>query len=124
MGKKNKKEKKGFSKSKQGLEDILDRSNVAIKYAEQLISNNEKTDFQQLRDNIRTDFLDIKEQQGFLGIFQYFNRINDKLFSFNNLLIAGYFTIIAVPKIAMHPSYMLIPIINMAILLYLNSAAL
>lgn len=43
-----------------------------------------------------TQNLKEQEKQGSRDILRYYDRIHDKLFSFNNMLIAGYFVIIAV----------------------------
>lgn len=55
-----------------------------------------------------------QEKQGQRDILRYYDRIHDKLFSFNNMLIAGYFVIIAMPHSNMSPWWMILPIINVS----------
>lgn len=63
-------------------------------------------------DEITKNFKE-QEKQGQRDILRYYDRIHDKLFSFNNMLIAGYFVIIAMPNSTMSPWWMILPIINM-----------
>lgn len=52
-------------------------------------------------------------------IYKYADRINDKLSSFNNLLIIGYFfTVTFNPEI--YKWVLVVPFVNMAILMYLD----
>lgn len=44
-----------------------------------------------------------KEKQGLRDILRYYDRIHDKLFSFSNMLIVGYFVIIAMPNSQTNP---------------------
>lgn len=60
------------------------------------------------------------EKQGQRDILRYYDRIHDKLFSFNNMLIAGYFVIIAIPNSTMNPWWMILPIINMLLLVFVD----
>jgi len=39
--------------------------------------------------------MNAREAPGLADLYKYFDRINDKLSSFNNMLVAGYFAIIA-----------------------------
>lgn len=59
------------------------------------------------------------EEDALKKIVKYFDRINDKLFTFNNILIGGYF---ALGKLIESVSVwtILIPIANLVILLYLE----
>lgn len=61
-----------------------------------------------------------QEKQGQRDILRYYDRIHDKLFSFNNMLIAGYFVIIAMPNSTMSPWWMILPIINMLHLVFVD----
>lgn len=61
-----------------------------------------------------------QEKQGQRDILRYYDRIHDKLFSFNNMLIAGYFVIIAMPHSNMSPWWMILPIINMLHLVFVD----
>lgn len=61
-----------------------------------------------------------QEKQGQRDILRYYDRIHDKLFSFNNMLIAGYFVIIAMPNSTMNPWWMILPIINMLHLVFVD----
>lgn len=59
------------------------------------------------------------EEEGAKNILKYFDRIHDKLFTFNNVLIAGYF---ALSKVVQEISVfnIIIPIVNLAFLIYLE----
>lgn len=48
-------------------------------------------------DELSENFNEL-ERQGMRDILRYYDRIHDKLFSFNNMLIAGYFVIYVVFK--------------------------
>jgi hypothetical protein len=61
-----------------------------------------------------------KEKQGLHDILRYYDRIHDKLFSFNNMLIAGYFVIIAMPNSQTNPWWILLPIFNMLNLVFVD----
>ncbi len=56
------------------------------------------------------------EEEGLKNILKYFDRIHDKLFSFNNILIAGYFAIIKLEESAPVIS-ILLPIANLVFLI-------
>jgi hypothetical protein len=70
-------------------------------------------------DEITKNFKE-QEKQGQRDILRYYDRIHDKLFSFNNMLIAGYFVIIAMPNSTMSPWWMILPIINMLHLVFVD----
>lgn len=70
-------------------------------------------------DEITQNFKE-QEKQGQRDILRYYDRIHDKLFSFNNMLIAGYFVIIAMPNSTMSPWWMILPIINMLHLVFVD----
>ncbi|MBU2973174.1 hypothetical protein [Zobellia sp. B3R18] len=59
------------------------------------------------------------EEEGSKNILKYFDRIHDKLFSYNNILIAGFFglskLVDSIPVITI-----LIPISNLIFLIYLE----
>ncbi|MBC8054888.1 MAG: hypothetical protein H7Y13_17655 [Sphingobacteriaceae bacterium] len=72
---------------------------------------------QELRDmDLRYERL---EEAGIADTMKYFDRIHDKLFSLNSLLIAGYFALIAIRKDV--PSWsLIIPTLNSGILLLID----
>lgn len=55
------------------------------------------------------------EEAAVKDVAKYFDRINDKLFSYNNMLIAGYFALVALSKL--HYLYLLIPVVNLGTLI-------
>ena len=58
------------------------------------------------------------EDAGIGDTQKYFDRIHDKLFSLNSLLIAGYFALVAFRKM---PGWsIIIPMLNFALLLYVD----
>ncbi|MDQ0592556.1 hypothetical protein QFZ37_000925 [Chryseobacterium ginsenosidimutans] len=58
--------------------------------------------------------LEKKTYDGVRDVFKYFDRINDKLFNFNNILIAGFFALGKLKDDV--PMWMIIfPIINLCI---------
>ncbi|MBI1779934.1 MAG: hypothetical protein HYR66_00970 [Sphingobacteriales bacterium] len=59
------------------------------------------------------------EDEGLKNLLKHFDRIHDKLFTFNNILIGGYF---ALSKFTNSLSiwYILIPISNLAFLIYIE----
>ena len=61
-----------------------------------------------------------QEKQGLRDILCYYDRIHDKLFSFNNMLIAGYFVIIAIPNSSIKIWWILFPIFNMLNLVFVD----
>ncbi|MBK7683849.1 MAG: hypothetical protein IPJ26_15895 [Bacteroidetes bacterium] len=58
-------------------------------------------------------------EDGEKNILKYFDRINDKLFNFNNVLIAGYFALSKITD-SISSFYILIPITNMCFLFYIE----
>ena len=59
------------------------------------------------------------EEEGLKNSLKHFDRIHDKLFTFNNILIAGYFALSKLEnKISI--STILIPIANLIILLFIE----
>ncbi len=61
------------------------------------------------------------EEEGIKNLLKYFDRIHDKLFSFNNILIAGYFALIKIaPDHRISAYRILIPLANLLILLYIE----
>lgn len=71
-------------------------------------------ELKRIDDNIRKT-----EEEGLKNILRYFDRIHDKLFAFNNILIAGYFALSktdsTVPVISI-----LVPIGNLIFLLFIE----
>lgn len=63
--------------------------------------------------------LEKKAYDGVRDIFKYFDRINDKLFNYNNILIAGFF---AIGKLKSDvPMWLIIiPIFNLAFFIYIE----
>jgi hypothetical protein len=59
------------------------------------------------------------EEEGFKNILKHFDRIHDKLFIFNNILIAGFFALPKFDKSAPEWS-IVIPISNMIFLIYVE----
>lgn len=63
--------------------------------------------------------LERTEESGIADTQKYFDRIHDKLFSLNSLLIAGYFALIAVRKDV--PSWsIIVPLINSGFILLID----
>lgn len=59
------------------------------------------------------------EREGFAGILNYFDRIHDKLFAFNNILIGGFFALTQLHSII--PTWVILfPIINLGILVFVE----
>lgn len=59
------------------------------------------------------------EEQGKKNVLKYFDRIHDKLFTFNNILIAGYFALSKIVDKTPSKS-ILFPILNLIILIYIE----
>ena len=59
------------------------------------------------------------EIEGGKNTLKYFDRIHDKLFAFNNILIAGFFTLSSIQN-SISVKTILIPIINLCILVYIE----
>lgn len=72
---------------------------------------------QELRDmDLRFERM---EEAGIADTQKYFDRMHDKLFSLNSLLIAGYFALIAIRKDV--PSWsIIIPTLNSVLLFYID----
>ncbi|MDF2553706.1 MAG: hypothetical protein K0R77_2981 [Chryseobacterium sp.] len=63
--------------------------------------------------------LEKKAYDGVRDVFKYFDRINDKLFNFNNILIAGFFALGKLKDDV--PMWMIIfPIINLCIFIFIE----
>jgi hypothetical protein len=69
-------------------------------------------------DDIFSHFKRI-EEQGKEKILYYFDRIHNNLFVFNNLLIAGFFTL-AQLKVTVSNWNIIIPIVNLWFLIYID----
>ncbi len=59
------------------------------------------------------------EEEGLKNLLKHFDRIHDKLFTFNNILIAGYFALSKLEK-TLSLFAILIPITNLIILLFIE----
>jgi len=59
------------------------------------------------------------EEEGVKNILRYFDRIHDKLFTFNNILIAGYFALSKLVD-SISSINIIIPIINLGFLIYIE----
>lgn len=59
------------------------------------------------------------EEEGAKSIIKYFDRIHDKLFTFNNILIAGYFTLSKLLD-SISAFTIIIPLINLGFLIYIE----
>ncbi|GAA5092405.1 hypothetical protein GCM10023210_21240 [Chryseobacterium ginsengisoli] len=63
--------------------------------------------------------LEKKAYDGVRDVFKYFDRINDKLFTFNNILIAGFFAIGKLKDDV--PMWMIIfPIVNLGVFIFIE----
>lgn len=68
---------------------------------------------------MKKDNFDYTEEQGKNNILKYFDRIHDKLFIFNNILIVGFFTLSQIsPKILI--INILFPIVNLCFLIFIE----
>jgi len=59
------------------------------------------------------------EEEGLKNTLKHFDRIHDKLFNFNNILIAGYFALSKITK-EISLTTILIPIVNLIVLLFIE----
>lgn len=59
------------------------------------------------------------EEDGTNDIVKYFDRIHDKLFDLNNILIAGYFALVALNK-QVSKGIIFVPLINLSFLIYVE----
>ncbi len=62
---------------------------------------------------------DRTEVEGLKNILKHFDRIHDKLFTFNNILIAGFFAISKIEN-SISVKTILIPIINLCFLMFIE----
>jgi hypothetical protein len=60
-----------------------------------------------------------REEEGLKNLLKHFDRIHDKLFMFNNILIAGYFALSKIEK-SISLLTILIPISNLAFLIFIE----
>jgi hypothetical protein len=72
-------------------------------------------------ENIEKSTAELKQYQfeGVKNILKHFDRIHDKLFNFNNILIVGYFTLSKIYN-SISIFNILIPICNLLILIYVE----
>lgn len=85
------------------------------------INNNDDNKFDKDTEEIEEMLQDMKrsEREGLQNILKYFDRIHDKLFTFNNILIAAYFTLSQLFE--MFSIYrIIIPIANLCLLLIIE----
>jgi len=59
------------------------------------------------------------EEEGKQNILKHFDRIHDKLFDLNNIMLAGYFALAAIVKTVSVLTF-IIPVINLVILIYIE----
>jgi hypothetical protein len=59
------------------------------------------------------------EEEGLKNILKYFDRIHDKLFTFNNILIAGFFTLSKIDN-SISVKTIFIPIANLMVIIYVE----
>ena len=59
------------------------------------------------------------EEEGLKNLLKHFDRIHDKLFTFNNILIAGYFAI-AKFDVSISKATIIIPIANLLFLIFIE----
>jgi hypothetical protein len=65
------------------------------------------------------DRLNKTEESGLLDLVKYFDRIHDKLFQLNTVIVGAYFALIAIQKNT-SVWFMLIPVLNVFLLLYVD----
>ncbi|CAA7387257.1 hypothetical protein [Chryseobacterium fistulae] len=63
--------------------------------------------------------LEKKAYDGTRDILKYFDRIHDKLFTFNNIMIVGFFTISKI-KEGVPIEFILVPILNLVLIVYIE----
>jgi len=80
-----------------------------------------KDEVDKIRETISPDYPNIEDaiKSGKQDITKYFDRIHDNLFTFNNMLIAGYFALIQL-KVDISKFVILIPIVNLAIFIFID----
>jgi len=59
------------------------------------------------------------EQEGLKNILKHFDRIHDKLFTFNNILIAGFFALSKIEN-TISVKNIVIPILNLCFLIFIE----
>ncbi len=74
-----------------------------------------------IKEKVAPEYQNIEtaEKEGVTGIFKHFDRIHDKLFSFNNILIAGFFALTQLDS-SVSTYIIVIPLINLSILIYVE----
>ena len=78
-------------------------------------------DFDEMERNVREigERFDRTEQEGLKNMLKHFDRLHDKLFSFNNILIAGFFALSQFGK-HVSPWTIIIPLINLGVLVFIE----
>lgn len=82
---------------------------------------NDEIDFEKMEQDHKkiSENFDKIEYDGKRDILKYFDRIHDKLFNFNNILIAGFFTLSKF-KSDVVVQTILFPLINLVFLIYIE----
>ncbi|MDM1297010.1 hypothetical protein HXZ94_00630 [Empedobacter falsenii] len=83
--------------------------------------DNKEFDFDKMEEDHKkiSETFDKVEYDGKRDILKYFDRIHDKLFNFNNILIAGFFTLSNF-KSDVIVETILFPLINLVFLIYIE----
>ncbi len=83
--------------------------------------DNKEFDFDKMEEDHKkiNETFDKVEYDGKRDILKYFDRIHDKLFNFNNILIAGFFTLSNF-KSDVIVETILFPLINLVFLIYIE----
>jgi hypothetical protein len=78
-------------------------------------------DLDEMDRNVREigERFDRTEQEGLKNLLKHFDRLHDNLFSFNNILIAGFFALSQFGK-KVSPWTIIIPLINLCILVFIE----
>lgn len=84
-------------------------------------SSMEKYDFNSSEEELKRidERMEKREYDGVRDILKYFDRIHDKLFTFNNILIVGFFTISRI-KNGIPIELILFPICNLGFLIFIE----
>jgi hypothetical protein len=85
------------------------------------MSNSEELDLEKLNREMAETEASIKklEEESKKNIVKYFDRIHDKLFTFNNIIIAGHFALSKVVD-SISSYNILVPIMNLMILIFVE----
>ena len=72
-----------------------------------------------MTDKVEYKEIDDAEEQGKKNILKYFDRLHDKLFTFNNIMIVGFFAISKIDK-NISINNILIPLFNLVFLIFIE----